>query len=336
MILSALLSLTALAGDLVVLHPGDTVESLAGNDPDIAARIRALNGLEAEEQPRVGALVELPVHLSGLPAEAAVVNVHRGASASLPGAVQVELIPGTGLPPGSRVCTSEKGYVTLRLAAAQDSRQHDDITLLPNTCLTIQVSSSQLSGRSSVVRLESGSVTVPRPEAGATPGKITVSTEAGVTTTDRGGFRVHVESESSRTEALYDSLSVFGEGVERRVEAGQGVRVRAGEAPSSPIELPKAARLTSPDNNATLRRPDFSWVRLDTALGYQLELAGSEDFREMLVARAVDRPAWEPARLLLPGEVDGIWWRVSAIDRHGFIGAPSESRVLLLPAGVAP
>ena len=56
----------------------------------------------------------------------------------------------------------------------------------------------------------------------------------------------------------------------------------------------------------------------------------------MLVLQSVDRPAWEPDRLLLPGDVEGIWWRVATIDRHGFIGIPSKPRRLDLPPGVRP
>jgi len=336
MMLFWLLTWTALAGDHVVVHNGDTVESFAESDADMATRIRALNGLGPTEQPAVGSLVELPDGLSGLPMEAAVVNVYRGAAAALPRSPQINLVPGMGLPAGSRVCTSMDGYVTLRLAIDQEGLQHDDITLLPSTCLTIQATSSRSSGRRSMVRLETGSITVPRPDAGASPGEITVATETGITTADRGGFRVHVESDVARTEALYNPLSVFGGGVEQRVEPGQGSRVRAGQAPSTPVALLSPGHPIRPLDGATLRRPDFSWVRVDTALGYQFELASSEDFREMLVARSVDRPSWEPARLLLPGDVEGIWWRVSAIDRHGFTGVPSAPQRLALPVGVSP
>jgi len=335
MMLVLLLSVT-LAGDKAVLRTGDTVESLAGGDASLASRIRALNGLAPGEQPQVGSLIDLPDVASGHPMEAAALNVYRGASAALPGGLTVDLAPGMALPAGTRVCTTDEGYATLRLALAESGRHHDDITLLPGTCLTIHSTSSRASGRRSVVQLEAGSVTVPRPEAGTTAGEITVATESGITTADRGGFRVHVESDAARTEALYNGLSVFGAGEEQRLEAGQGSRVFTGQAPSEPVDLLPSGRPTDPTDGATLRRPDFAWARVDTALGYQVELARSEDFREMLVARSVDRPAWEPARLLLPGDVEGIWWRVSTIDRHGFIGVPSAPRVLELPAGVSP
>jgi hypothetical protein len=43
-----------------------------------------------------------------------------------------------------------------------------------------------------------------------------------------------------------------------------------------------------------------------------------------------------PDLLFLPYRVRGYWWRVSAFDRVGFVGAPSDPHRLLVPAGVGP
>lgn len=328
----------AQAADRVVVHSGDTIESIAAaaGDATAAADIRAENGLAAGEQPRPGTLLVLPAALSGTAHDAAVLSVYGGAYARIPAVGTVPLAVGMPLPPGASVCTDTDGYTTIRLAVSAQGSHHDDITLLPGTCLTIQATTSGRSGRSSVVALDQGSVTVSRPEPGEAPGSISVSTLAGVTSADRGGFRVHVEGEGARTEALYTGLSVFGGGVERPLLAGQGSRTPVGGVPGEAVDLLPAGAPVVPRDGAVLRRPDFSWARVETALGYQLDLARSPDLRDMLLSQAVDRPAWEPDRLLLPGDVEGIWWQVATIDRHGFIGIPSPPRSLELPAGVRP
>jgi len=330
--------LSAHAADRVVVHTGDTVEAIAAaaGDPAAAAAIRAENGLADGDQPRPGTILVLPDALSGTARDAAVLSVFGGVHATIPSIGKVAVETSMPLPPESRVCTDVDGYVTIRLAVSEGGGHHDDITLLPGTCLTIEATSARRKGRSSVVALNRGSITVPPLGPGEQRGEITVATEAGVTSAEDGGFRVHVEEAGQRTEALYTGLSVFGEGVELSLRAGQGSRVPLGGAPTSPVDLLGAGTPDAPPNGATLRRPDFSWLRVETALGYQVELARSADFRDMLVLQSVDRPAWEPDRLLLPGDVEGIWWRVATIDRHGFIGIPSKPRRLDLPPGVRP
>ncbi len=330
--------LLAHASDRVVVHTGDTIESIAvaAGDASAAPELRAANGFRPAEQPRPGSILVLPERLAGQSRDAAVLSVHGGAAATVPSVGTVALEAGMPLPEGSRVCTEVDGYATIRLAVSAQGNHHDDITLLPGTCLTIEATVSRSSGRLSLVALNSGSVTVSPLGPGESPGSVAITTDAGLTAAEGGGFRVHVEPEGQRTEALYTGLSVFGGGEEQRLTAGQGSRVPEGGVPTAPVDLLPSGTPLVPASGAVLRRPDFSWVRVDTALGYQFELAASADFREMLLLQEVDRPAWEPDRLLLPGEVEGIWWRVATIDRFGFIGVPSAPRPITLPPGVRP
>lgn len=326
----------AFSAEHVVVHTGDTIESIAqqyaGMDP---LALRAANGLSADEQPRPGTILHVPSPPEAGEDAAVVLSVFGGGSVQLPTGETADLAPSLRLAAGAQVCTQEGAYATIRLSVAENN-VHDDITLLPGTCLSIRSTTRNAPQRSSLLTLEQGSVTVPRAETGASNGTITIETKSGVTSAESGGFRVHVEQDAARTEALYTPLRVFGAGVEQALLAGQGSRTRTGEAPLPPVALPPSGQLIAPIDGATLRRPDFSWTRSETALAYQLELARSEDFRDMLLGMPVDRPSWEPDRLMLPSNVEGLWWRVATVDRHGFVGIPTQSWRLELPVGVGP
>jgi hypothetical protein len=187
-----------------------------------------------------------------------------------------------------------------------------------------------------VLSLASGSVSVQTSEAGGGRGRITVRTQSGLTTGEGGGFRVHIETDAARTEALFNPLSVIGAGVAVDVKAGQGSRTRSGEAPSTPVDLLLPPSLLSPAAAAPLRRPDFSWADEPLALGFQIELSRDADFRDVVVMERLDRPNWQPQTLLLSYDLPGLYWRVSAFDRLGFLGMPADPRPFAFPAGVGP
>ena len=186
------------------------------------------------------------------------------------------------------------------------------------------------------MRLGKGSVTVQPTDADSDGGLVAVETEDGLTAGRRGGFRVHKELDASRTEAISSPLSVFGGGVEQPLEAGQGSRVRAGQAPSTPVALALAGLSVTPLEGARLRRPDFTWEPTERVRAYRLEIGTTPDLRETVFITQVPDASWSPPVLLLPGLTDGYWWRTVPVDRFGFHGVPSAPRQVHLPAGAAP
>ncbi len=328
----------AQAAEYRVVRLGDTVETMAEDlgDPDLASAIRSLNQIEPETQPPIGALIELPV-APNAPLEeqqGKVLHAQGEVRATLPSAPEQQAVPGLDLPPGTTVCTGPSSYATLRLARSEGSLDHDDVNLLSETCLTIVAAYSRDAERASVIRVEQGSIAIRA--ADEVEGTVVVETDSGITTGRGGGFRVSREDDATRTEALYAPVAVLGAGEEVAVGAGQGSRTVTGEAPSAPVDLLLGTALQRPQLDQPLRRPDFGWSAVDGALGYRVEIASSPDFSAVVHADSVPETNWAPTTLFLPYRVQGLWWRVAAFDRVGFLGMPSEPRQLVLPPGVGP
>ena len=244
--------------------------------------------------------------------------------------------PGAHLPQGATVCTRAGAFATLRLA--RGDRAHDEVILFSQTCTTIDHldarGDAQAASRSSRLSLRQGSVAV-RSDAGPDV-EVEIVTESGQTSGAEGGFRVTIEEAAARTEAVTGAVVVRGAGAEVDVPAGYGSRTRTGEPPSPPIALLVSAEGLIPDDAAILTRPDFGWSAVDRALGYRVEIASDRSFSALLVAEEVAEPWWKPDLLFLPFRVGGLWWRVAAFDRTGFVGFPSTPHRVALPAGVGP
>lgn len=326
----------AAAAEHVVVRQGETAEALAARIGAAGAgpAILAHNGLAAGQPLVAGTVLSLPPEIGGREQDAAVLNIRGPVTATPAGGTATPLRPGASLEAGTLVCTGPDGHATVRLAVAAAGRDHDDVTLVPETCITIRSATSRSGRRASLIRLQQGSVAVPATDAGMRGGTLTVETEAGLTTAASGGFRVHVEPSASRTEALDTALSVVGAGVEQSLPAGFGSRTAVGEAPGAPVELLVAGTLLQPASGVPLRRPDFRWQPDPKALEYRVELATDPGFREMVQVEVSGLPQWQPARLMLPARMHELFWRVAPVDRLGFQGVPSQGRVLGLPSGV--
>lgn len=330
-------SCPALAGEHLVVQANETAAALAERAglPGAGDRILAHNGLVPGAPLPPGTVLELPPELGGEEQDAALLFARGTVTVTLPGAPQAE--PGRSsqpLPRDSLVCTGEDGHATVRLAVLEEGRAHDDITLLPETCIAVASATARSGHRASLIRLQRGSVTVPEAEEQGGPSTLSVQTRAGLTTAQAGGFRVHVEAAAARTEALTTPLRVLAQGVERTLDAGQGSRTRDGEAPGPAVDLLVGGALAQPPAGAPLRRPDFSWQTVEGALEYRVELAGDAGFREMMRVEHPGLPTWTPERLMLPARVHSLWWRVAPVDRLGFVGLPSEAWLVAMPAGV--
>jgi len=327
----------ALAADRPrVVHAGETVESIADElgetvTPEV---IRQLNALDAATQPETGDIILVPLLGAGHAHGGAVLALSGTGTVRTPSGSEAPLEIGLPVPEGASVCTNEDSYATVRLAVAQKGRIHDDITLLSNTCAVIEAARSGVDERISLVSLRTGSLSVRA--ADEDPGTVTILTESGVTTGDKGGFRVTIEEEASRTEALYSEVSVMGAGEEVPMDAGYGSRTRTGEAPSEPVLLLLPGEPTAPADGAALRRPDFTWTGVDGALGYRIEVSTAADFSELVLVEDVTSVAWYPEIFFVPFRVPGLWWRVSSFDRTGFMGVPSDPRMLQFPTGMGP
>lgn len=313
------------AEQLQVVRSGDTVESLAG---PAAEQVRADNGLAPGQQPVVGTVLRLP---GGNDSAGLVLSLTGTGTLGVGGTT---LALGQQLPPGSVVCTAADSYLTIRLATSESGGAHDEVTLLGGTCVSLTGSTGLGRERSTLLDLQRGYLSV-RPTI-KDPGRVAVRTSDGVTAGDEGGFRVAVEEGTTRTEALYRPVAVIGAGVEQRLQAGEGTRVRRGEAPSKPVKLPTPGSPEAPADEAAFRRPDFYWTPVDRALGYRLELASDADFQSLLVVRDVSSSPWIPEYLMLPYQVERMYWRIISYDRNGYYGIPSDVRRLNFPEGMRP
>ncbi|MFT4979323.1 MAG: hypothetical protein ACI8S6_005233, partial [Myxococcota bacterium] len=245
-----------------------------------------------------------------------------------------EVLPlecGRWMAPGTTICTSVESYATLQLAQDADSEVFDKIRLSSSSCLTVvDASGGEPGERSSLVNLSEGSVQVDQVlDEG---GRVTVQTPVSLTTTDGGSFRVTLEEDASRTEALTEDIVVMAAGAEVPLGAGEGSRVRRDAAPTAPVVLLDTGFLLKPGRDTELVRPDFTWTPVEAALGYRIQIATSADFSRILYQEDVPFPEWRPDFLLLPYDVPALWWRVSSFDRLGFESPPSSPRRLTVPA----
>ena len=338
LLITASLSPALAAEEQHIVRPGETVESIAAELglPKKSKEIRAHNGLSLSEQIGVGETLLIPwTDEDGADALGALCQVSGEGSVQLPNGPRMDLTRGMTLPMGTRVCTGPDAYATVCLARSASAFEHDSVAMYPNTCLVVESTFQKDGRRSSVLSLSEGEIDVGHKPEGA-QGDIVIRTGDGVMVGDRGGFHVTVEGDATRTEAHYDDVAVVGAGEEVSVSTGQGNRVREGQVPEAPVDLPPSSRPVSPTDGQVLRRPAFSWMAQESMLGYRLEIAVSRDFSEVVLMETVPSNEWTPPVLFLPYRVSGLWWRVSAVDRLGFLGIPSEARQLTLPLGVGP
>ena len=164
----------AQAGSHVVVQPGQTVESIARDEQLVGreAEIRQLSGLGRGAQPTPGAVLLLPIDPSGQ--ESLVLTTYGAVTSRIGAAAPAPLAPGERLAPGAEVCTAAESFVTLRLVLDESTRHHDDLTLMPESCVVVERVTLEGAERSSLVSLGQGSVTVQPNLDGHVPGRVTV------------------------------------------------------------------------------------------------------------------------------------------------------------------
>jgi hypothetical protein len=321
--------------DLYAVRAGDTVQSIASalGDPSLADELRTRNGLADGQQPTVGTLIEVPLQPTSVPQDAFVLTLRGTATVGVASAPPQSVQRFDPVRTGSTLCTGADSYATLRVATqCTASGEHtDDLTLAPDTCVVVLGAVSDGDRRSTAVRVQRGSIQVQPNEGGQ--GHVTVQAGDGQTTGSEGGYRVTVEDDDMRTEALYAAVAIQGAGAQVDLDAGQGSRVVPGSAPSPPVDLLPPGTPLRPGDGEALRRAVFTWTVAPEAFGYRFEVATGPDFVDLVFADDVPDPSYQPSLLLLPWPDDGVlFWRLATFDRFGFLGIPSEPRAMKLPS----
>lgn len=326
-----LLWLSAAFGGAHVVVPGDTLEGLLERlgAAERGDEVRRLNGLGPDEQPRVGTVLDLPDDLPIGTCQPSWLRTFAGqGTIQRPGAAAAEpLQRRTPLPVGTVVCTGLDSFATVSLALDLEGGGFDDVTLMPETCITIRGSYNNPGSRLSLLGLEQGALSVRE----ADRGQVVVQTAAGLTLGDQGGFRVAREPEATRTEAVGAEVLTFAQGEQVRLPEGYGNRTVVGQAPGAAVSLPGTPRPHRPVDGTVLLRPDFAWSAVDNIIGYSVEIATVPDFTDIVWKQRVSLELWEPRALVLPQAPGGLYWRVTAFDRAGFEGPPSETWWVSLP-----
>lgn len=329
----ALWLLSAAWAGVHVVTSGETLEGVLDRlgAGDRADEVRRMNGLGPGEQPAPGTVLDLPGDLSSGTCQPSYLRTFAGdGTIQRPGSAVAEPLGRRApLPVGTLVCTGLDSFATVSLALDLGGAGYDDVTLMPETCITIRGSFANAgpTARTSVLALQQGSLSVR--EAGQ--GKVVVETAAGVTLGDQGGFRVSREPEATRTEAVGAEVLTIAQGAQVRLPEGYGGRTVIGQAPGPAIALPGVGRLLYPLDGSLLLRPDFAWTAAENVLGYYVEISVVPDFTEIVWKQRVGMELWEPRSLVLPATSSGVYWRVTSFDRAGFEGPPSEAWWLTLP-----
>lgn len=324
-----LVATSALAFEKRPAAQGETVADIALSlgDPSLEAEIRKRNALPPGTEPAPGQILTLPPP-RGPHADQSVFIfslVGRASSSSSP------LRPFQPLPIGSEICTAADSYLSLRAASTcgDTPGASDDILLSEDTCVILESAFASSLGRSVLLRVVRGSVTVAPSE---TPGLVAVTTDSGLATGQRGGFRIHAERSAMRAEAVTGPLQLQGRSNALDLAIRTGSRIPLGGDPSPPVDLLPETALLSPTEGAPLRRPRFVWQPTPDAFAYLFEISSNEAFTAIVYAETVPDPEHTASLLLLPSMArERLWWRVASADRLGFLGVPTPPHLFLVP-----
>ncbi len=127
---------------------------------------------------------------------------------------------------------------------------------------------------------------------------------------------VSADATASNIEVLEGNVAVAGGGEEALVPAGYGTRVKVGEPPAPPRALLPGPQITNAADRVSAPGYVLTWVPVQEAVNYRLELSRSEHF-ETLVWQATS----VQERLPLPSLPDGQYYsRLRAMDSEALEG----------------
>ena len=330
-VLALLFASDALGAELHVVHRGETVLTIAGGDASLADAIRAANGLAPGVEPALGAVLAMPTGSGHEDTRGELTWLAGTATARTGAGPAAPASEGDGIAAGDTLCTGANSFATIRLSGLPGGKHHE-VNLFPETCVAVEALTRRSERVDSAVRLDQGGLSVASDDVG---GDVVVRSAASVAV-GTGGFRVRVDPESTRTEALDAPVAVFGQGAQVDLATNQGNLTRVGEAPGAAVDLLRPGVLQLPDAGAMLVRPDFRWRAVEGALGYRFEILSRRDGAGQLLMEDLPAESFQPDLLVLPFRVDGLYWRISSFDRTGLLGRPSDPRGFVPPPGVGP
>jgi len=141
-------------------------------------------------------------------------------------------------------------------------------------------------------------------------------------------FRIDVaQDEGSAVTIFSGEAEVEANGEAVWLGANQMTRIDGDAAPSAPVALPRAARLTAPDRDTLFAyrslppRVRLDWEAVPGIEGYRLLLARDRSFRDLVLEEHLQRPGFVHGNLT-PGT---YFWKVSSLAGQ-VEGAFSETR----------
>ena len=175
--------------------------------------------------------------------------------------------------------------------------------------------------RSVQVDLLQGSVVTLAARSGAAS-SFEVITDHAVAGVRGTSFRVVIDGDVTRLETLDGRVALDAQGHEVLVDGGQGSRALAGQPPEPPRALLHSPTVESPLHGAVPGSALLVWKPVTGAAAYVIEQALDADFTQSYLRRLSTKTSAGLGDMASDG---GSWfWRVSAVDADGFVGAPSK------------
>jgi hypothetical protein len=310
--LPALLAASAAQAEdaALIVHPGDTLISIAQRYLDRPERWRAvktLNAIPDEYRLVPGSRVRLPARwLKWTGGEAEAINVQG--SPSVNGA---PLASGMRLAQGDTVDTGADGIVTLRTGAGAS------IVLAPGTRIRLGVL-QRVVGMPvdrTAVELQAGSTENQVPSLKGTASRFEIRTPRVVTAVRGTRFRVAAAGASSRHEVVEGKVDVAGSKGRASLAPGQGLLADGGRV-GRPVGL-----LSAPNTTGLPARIERTVARLSVpamngAAAWRWQLSADAAFTQVIRNVRTATPEW-----FLAGVPDGDYFiALRAVDAAGLEG----------------
>jgi len=154
--------------------------------------------------------------------------------------------------------------------------------------------------------------------------RLDISTPSAISSVRGTQYRVSNSSENvSTVEVIEGEVAVAGDKPNNiiSVTAGLGTRIEKGQAPSKPVELLPAPKITT-KNQLFEIPPIITWQAISNARRYNITLSDNKQFKSILWQTLTDDTKIELPNKLADGK---YWYRISAIDSLGIEGIPVDT-----------
>lgn len=304
------------------VRPGDTLIDIAGrylSQPRQWPAIKKSNRIADEHRLSPGTALRIPATmLRREPAQATLETMNGAVRWRAEAAAWQDASVGQKLGSGSELETAENASALLRLADGSS------LALAPGSHVLLDTLSLYAKGlmADTRVRLQRGQT-----EISANPEKrgnrhlqiLTPSAQAVVRGTR---FRVGFEADTTREETLEGSVGVSAAGKSVTVAQAQGTLARAGEPPSRPAALLKAADVSGLPARFEQLPLRFPLPVLAEARSWVGQIAPDEHFGRILLSKTANGPA-----LAFSDLPNGDYvLRLRAVDDNGLQGLDAQHR----------